>query len=156
MGQGRPVGPLNQPRVAAPFDQLQQRALQREAPYARPTGPYPPYISGKVQTYPESLRFSKIGPNEIHLPVGNPRQTEDKYANYLPDHVRNFLDCIKTREQPIGPVDIGHRTASICNLGNIAMRLKRSIRWNPEAEEIIGDDEATALLSRPMRAPWHL
>jgi predicted dehydrogenase len=114
------------------------------------------YSSGKIQTYPESLRFSKIGPNEIHLPVGNPRQTEDKYTNYLPDHVRNFLDCIKSREQPIGPVDIGHRTASICNLGNIAMRLKRPIRWNPEAEEIIGDDEATALLSRPMRAPWHL
>jgi predicted dehydrogenase len=114
------------------------------------------YSSGKLQTYPESLKTSVIGPGEIHLPVGNPRQTEDKYANYLPDHVRNFLDCIKSRQEPIGPVDIGHRTASICNLGNIAMRLKRKIAWDPEKEQILDDPEATALLSRPMRSPWHL
>src|SRR4051812_14600482 len=114
------------------------------------------YSSGKLQTYPESLKTTVIGPNEVPLPVGNPRQTEDQYRNYLPDHVRNFLDCIKSRQEPIGPVDIGHRTASICNLGNIAMRLKRKIRWDPDKEQILGDDEATALLSRPMRAPWHL
>jgi predicted dehydrogenase len=114
------------------------------------------YSSGKLQTYPESLRTTKIGANEIHLPIGNPKQTEDRYQNYLPDHVRNFLDCIKTRQEPIGSVELGHRTSSICNLGNIAMRLKRKIRWDPEKEEILGDSEATALLSRPMRSPWHL
>ena len=100
------------------------------------------YSSGKLQTYPESLKTSKIGPDEIHLPIGNPRQTEDRYANYLPDHVRNFLDCIKSRQEPIGSVELGHRTASICNLGNIAMRLKRKFRWDPDKEEILGDSEA--------------
>jgi predicted dehydrogenase len=114
------------------------------------------YSSGKLQTYPESLKSSVIGSNEIHLPVGNARQTEDAYRNYLPDHVRNFLDCIKSRHEPVGPVDIGHRTASICNLGNIAMRLKRKIRWDPDKEQIVGDDEASRMLSRPMRAPWTL
>jgi hypothetical protein len=114
------------------------------------------YSSGKLQTSPESLKTTVIGPNEIHVPVGNPRQTEDKYSNYLPDHVRNFLDCIKSRAEPVGPVDIGHRTATICNLANIAMQLKRKIRWDPEKEEIQNDSEATAMLSRPMRAPWHL
>jgi predicted dehydrogenase len=114
------------------------------------------YSSGRLLTSPESLKTTAIGPNEIHLPIGNPRQTEDKYENYLPDHVRNFLDCIKTRQEPIGSVELGHRTASICNLANIAMRLKRKIRWDPDKEEILGDSEATALLSRPLRSPWHL
>lgn len=51
MGQGRPMGPLPQPAVQAPFDQLQQRTMQREQPFARPTGAFPPYQSAPVQTY---------------------------------------------------------------------------------------------------------
>jgi hypothetical protein len=74
----------------------------------------------------------------------------------LPDHVRNFLDCIKSRRDPLGKVEIGHRTASVCHLGNIAMQLARKIKWDPKAEEIAGDPEATALLTMPMRGPWKL
>jgi hypothetical protein len=71
-------------------------------------------------------------------------------------HVRNFLDCVRSRRDPIEPVECGHRTASLCHLGNIAMKLGRKIRWDPKEEKIIGDDEAAAMLSRPMRAPWTL
>jgi hypothetical protein len=74
----------------------------------------------------------------------------------LPDHVRNFLDCVKSRQDPIEPVEVGHRTATLCHLGNIAMRLKRTIKWDPDKEQIVGDDEATGLLSRPLREPWHI
>jgi predicted dehydrogenase len=114
------------------------------------------YSSGKLQTYPESLKTTVIGPDEVRLPRSNPKQTEDLYRNYLPDHVRNFLDCVKSRQDPIEPVEVGHRTATVCHLGNIAMRLKRTIKWDPDEEQIIGDDEATGLLSRPLREPWHI
>ena len=72
------------------------------------------------------------------------------------DHVRNFLDCVKSREDPMEFVEAGHRTASICHLGNIAMKLQRKIRWDPEQEQILGDEQAAAMLSRPMRASWTL
>jgi hypothetical protein len=91
---------------------------------------------------------------DIRLPLGNPQRTENNYKNYLPDHIRNFINSVKSRDETISPVASGHRTASICHLGNIAMRLKRSIQWNPETESIIGDDEAIAMLSRTPREPW--
>ena len=72
------------------------------------------------------------------------------------DHVRNFSQCVKSRHDPVEPVEVGHRTASLCHLGNIAMRLKRKIHWDPAKEQIVGDDEAAKMLARPMRAPWHL
>jgi len=67
---------------------------------------------------------------------------------------QNWLDCIKTRKLPICDVAIGHRSATVCHLGNIAIRTGRKIKWNPAKEEIIGDQEAAKMLSRPYRAPW--
>ncbi|NLF68337.1 MAG: Gfo/Idh/MocA family oxidoreductase [Candidatus Anammoximicrobium sp.] len=111
-----------------------------------------------VKTQPESLADSQIGPDEIHLPVSNPaRSGKEKRINYLiPDHVRNFLDAVRSRQDPIEPVEVGHRTATICHLGNLAMLLKRKIRWDPDKEQVVGDDQAAAVLARPLRPPWHL
>jgi len=111
-----------------------------------------------LKTHPESLAGSQIGPDEIHLPVSNPQRAgNEKGTSYLiPDHVRNFLDAVRSREDPIQPVEVGHRTATICHLSNIAMLLKRKIRWDPDQEQILGDDEAAAMLRRPYRSPWHL
>ncbi len=72
------------------------------------------------------------------------------------DHHENWLDCIKTREKPICDVEVGHRSATVCHLGNIAIRLGRELAWDPTAEKFVGDDQANLLTSRPMRAPWHL
>ena len=114
-------------------------------------------IDGKgLATSPESLKTSVIGTNELHLPRSIAGRTDDVYRNYIPDHVRNFLDSVKSRQDPIEPVEVGHRTASVCHLGNLAMLLKRKIRWDPEREQIVGDDEANRMLGRPMRAPWRL
>ena len=109
-----------------------------------------------VQTFPEPLKTSQIGPSEVHLPVSNPHRREDASKNYIPDHVRNFLDAVKSRQDPVEPVEAGHRTASLCHLGNIAMKLGRKVRWDPVKEECPGDDEANAMLQRPMREPWRL
>jgi predicted dehydrogenase len=110
------------------------------------------YRSGKIETS-EGLDTT-IGPNDIQLPHSVPGRAENDYKQYLPDHVRNFLDCVKSREEPMSPVEYGHRTASICHLGNIAMRLKREVRWDPVGERILNDAEATGLLSKTPRSPW--
>ena len=69
-------------------------------------------------------------------------------------HARNFLDCVKSRQRPNADVEDGHRSAVMCHLGNISMRLGRSIRWDSVAEQAVGDPEANHMLSRPYRAPW--
>ncbi len=71
-------------------------------------------------------------------------------------HIRNFLDCVKSRNRPNADIGEGHLTAVMCHLGNISTRLARSLRWDAEHEEIIGDREANQLLSRPYRALWKL
>ena len=71
-------------------------------------------------------------------------------------HLRNFLECIKSRQDPHVPVEIGHRTNIVCHMSAIASRLKRKLRRNPEKEQFIGDDEANKMLSREMRPPWHV
>ena len=68
----------------------------------------------------------------------------------------DFLHCVRTRERPFRDIEIAHRTASHCHLGNIAYWLKRPLKWDPVREEIIGDPEAGRWLDRPMREPWGL
>jgi len=96
---------------------------------------------GGFFTHPASLKTSLIGAGEIHLGSST-------------NHVRNFLDCIRTRQQPAAPVEVGHRSATFCHIANIAMRLGRKLRWSPEAEQFIGDDGANRMLRRACRAPW--
>ncbi len=72
------------------------------------------------------------------------------------NHHEDFLACIKSRELPICDVEIGHRSATVCHLGNIAIRLGRKLTWDPAKEQFVGDDEANTWLSRPYRAPWAL
>ncbi len=101
------------------------------------------YQSNKMVFNPPSLANTVIGPDEIHL-----------YES--PEHHRNFIDCVKNRTDPAAPVEVGHRSVSICHLGNIAMTVKRKIRWDPAAEKILGDEAASRMLHRPMRSPWAL
>jgi predicted dehydrogenase len=71
-------------------------------------------------------------------------------------HRQNFLDCIKTRNEPIACVEAGHRTATVCHLGNISMRLGRKLQWDPVKEKFINDTSADRMLSCSMRSPWRL
>ena len=101
------------------------------------------YTAGKLEASSDAIQNAVIGPDELHLPVSD-------------NHYRNWLDCVRSREEPIEPVEAGHRTASVCHCGNIAMRLKRRVQWNPETETFVGDDEANQMLRRPYREPWNL
>jgi len=96
---------------------------------------------GLEASSPEILK-QPLAAGDLRLPVS---------AN----HYRNFLDCVKSRQDPVEPVEAGHRTASLCHLGNIAMLLHKKIRWDPKKEEIVGDAEAAKMTARPMRAPWN-
>jgi len=69
---------------------------------------------------------------------------------------RNFLDCVKSRNEPYFPAEIGHRCATLCHLGNISMRLDQGLDWNPETEKITNSKAASSMLSREMRKPWNL
>jgi hypothetical protein len=84
---------------------------------------------------------STIGPDEIHL-------YESK------DHHGNWLDCVRSRQQPIAPAEVAHRSCSACLLHHIAMKTKRKLYWDPLRERFKNDDEANAMLSRPERWPY--
>jgi predicted dehydrogenase len=71
-------------------------------------------------------------------------------------HQDDFLQCIRARTRPICDVEVGHRSATVCHLGNIATWIGRPFKWDPVKEEVVGDAEANRWLERPMRAPWHL
>ena len=98
---------------------------------------------GYLQTKPESLKDRQIGPNEIHL-----------YESR--NHYVDWLDAIRKRSRPICDIETGCRSVSVCHLGNIAYKLGRPLKWDPEREVLIGDAGASRLLSRPMRSPWHI
>lgn len=72
------------------------------------------------------------------------------------NHHKDWLDCIKSRKLPVCDVEIGHRSATVCHLGNIAIRTGRKIVWDPAKEVIVGDADAAKLLSKPYREPWKL
>ncbi len=110
----------------------------------------------KLAASDPAILASKIGPDEIHLAVSNPNREKGHTDHMGLDHAANFIDCVKSRQDPVESVECGHRVASLCHLGNIAMKLDRKIHWDPDKEEIVGDDEAAQMLSRPMRAPWTL
>ncbi len=98
---------------------------------------------GKLSSDPEEIVQETIGPDDVHLYVSK-------------NHHQNWLDCIKSRELPICDVAIGHRSATVCHLGNIAVRTGHKLTWDPVKQEIIGDPEAAAMLQRPYRSPWSL
>ena len=69
--------------------------------------------------------------------------------------VRNFLDCVKSREEPLCPLEEGHRSTSFAHLANIALEVGGRIEWDAEKERITNNEQANRLLSRPFRAPWN-
>jgi len=98
---------------------------------------------GVLESTPASILLQPLGGRDFHLPVvGN-------------SHHQNWLDCIRSRQRPVADVEIGARTAQVCQLANIGYQLRRSLRWDPEREEFIRDDEANRLRGRENRAPWN-
>jgi predicted dehydrogenase len=102
------------------------------------------HVSRDVLTStPGSIIEEPLGDKDVHL-------YESK------DHHGNWLDCIKSRKLPICDLAIGHRSASVCHLGNIAIRSGKKLHWDPVKEQIVGDEEVAKMTSRQYRAPWSL
>jgi len=98
---------------------------------------------GGINAEPKSLLSVKIKPDEVHL-------LQDTH------HYRNFLNAVLNRTTPASDIDSAVQSDFMSHLGDIAIRSKRLIRWDPKAETIIGDPEAARRLTRAMRSPWHL
>lgn len=99
--------------------------------------------NGQLNTVPTELARRPLGPNDIRLYESN-------------NHNGNWLDCIRTRKQPVCHAEIGHRTGTICQLSGIAERLGRPLEWDPDKEQILNDPEAQRWQDRPRRAPYVL
>jgi predicted dehydrogenase len=98
---------------------------------------------GHLRTKPDNLKNIKLEPNEIHLYESS-------------NHYVDWLNAIRRRTKPICDIEIGCRSVTVCHLGNIAYRLRRPLKWDPDREVFVADSQANRMLKRAMRSPWHL
>jgi len=96
--------------------------------------------SGEIEVHPASLL------EERRFHGGYPAD----------NHIREFLDCVKSRRQPVSNADVAHHSITACHAANVAVRLGRTVKWDPAKEEFVGDEEADRLRSRAYRQPWRL
>lgn len=98
---------------------------------------------GAIRAEPESLLKASLRPGEERL-----------YESH--DHHGDFLACIRSRRDPVAPVEAGHAATTLTIVSDIATRLGRKVTWDWEAERFVGDAAADRLLGRAMRSPWAL
>jgi len=98
---------------------------------------------GAIEASPAALLEEPLGSADVRL-------------TRSPGHHRDFLDCVRSRREPIAPIEEAHRTITVAHLGNVAMQLGRPVRWDPETERFPGDPAAERLARRAMRGDWSL
>jgi predicted dehydrogenase len=98
---------------------------------------------GRISAEPASLLQVKMGPNEIHL-----------YESV--NHHNDFINCIRSRRDPVAPIEAGYRASCLGMIAEIAVRVGRRLQWDPVVGTFVDDPEANRLLAQPMRSPWHL
>jgi predicted dehydrogenase len=102
-------------------------------------------------------RFTGPRPSSEDAPLRTAALKEDGYEQvrdqFVP-HVRNFLDCVKSRGMPASDLESSHKTAIPCHLANIAMKVGRVLEWDAQKADVVGDAEASRLLTKPYRSPW--
>ncbi len=129
------------------------------------------YANGARLVIRNGLRFGscpiRIDGDEGYVETGDSGEMEvspksllgdRKFLGGYPpdDHARAFLDCVKSRQQPISNAEVAHRSISVCHVANICKRLGRPVKWDPAKELCIDDPQANRLLSRAYREPWYL
>jgi predicted dehydrogenase len=115
--------------------------VTRGAYRATASDPIPEGSTRALDASSEDILRSEIGENEIHLYVSNEQHG-------------NWLDCVKSRKEPISPVEIGHRACTVCLISHIAMKIPGVLKWDPLKERFIDNDLANSMLSRPQRYPY--
>jgi predicted dehydrogenase len=96
-----------------------------------------------LNAHPKELLTAELGPNDVRLYQSS-------------NHVRNLLDCVKSRAETICPIDVAVQADIICHISDIAIRLEEKLKWDPKTERFVNNDAANRRLSRPMRSPWTL
>jgi predicted dehydrogenase len=99
----------------------------------------------RLAAEPESLLSIELQPDDVGLANGA-----------AGSHYNNFIQCVRSRQDPIAPVEAGYQASYLGMIAEISIRLGRGLRWDPNSETFPDDDEANRLLSAPMRSPWHL
>jgi len=97
---------------------------------------------------PASLLSIEFGPDDKQLHRSPP------HDDAVTSHIADFFGSVRSRQDPAAPVEVGHAASTLGNVCDIALRLGRSVRWDPAAGEFPGDAAANALRHRPLRAPW--
>jgi predicted dehydrogenase len=82
------------------------------------------------------------------------KDLETHVAPAIRAHMKNFLECIESRQRPVADIEQGYMSTTACILANLSMRLGRSLQWDHAKGQVVGDDEANGLLRRPYRTPW--
>lgn len=118
------------------FEILPDPALTPESQIPRFTGP----AAAETTPLPRCEAVKDVGYDQVR----------DQFR----PHVRNFLDCVKSRQAPLADLEGAHQTSIACHLANIAMRTGRVIQWDPASNDIVNDPAASALLTKTYRAPW--
>jgi predicted dehydrogenase len=130
--------------------------VRTDGPYIRFVGSRgwirSPGWRGALQASEAAILDFKTDPDKVK--VYRPSEVVPAGAGSRGGEHRNFYDCVKSRKPTYAPAEIGHRTITIAHIGNIAMLLGRKLHWNPEAEDFVGESEASAMLTRPQRSPW--
>lgn len=108
---------------------------------------------GRWEVYPEKKRV-RVGEEQEEVPLMEASESE-RSNNSLQDHWANFVNCVKTRENPISDIEVGHRSTATAILGNIAMRSRQRVEWDPWNYST-DNPEAASYLDRPYRDPWKL
>jgi hypothetical protein len=103
-------------------------------------------VAAGTRFEPASLGRTRIRPEEVTVTQNTGNRS----------HTQDFLECVRTRGRPNADVEIACRTAILCHLGNIAYQLRRPLRWDPEHEVFVGDEEANRFLDRARREPWEI
>jgi hypothetical protein len=151
-------------RAAFPSDGLNDTAVTWHTEYTYPNGvrliftsdnenPYGIRFEGTngwvfvnrsgLQAQPPALLTVRFAPRDFRL-------YESRH------HHQDFLDGVRTRQDPVCPVEVGHRSNVLCNLSDIATRLGRKLRWDLARERFPNDEQANRMLARAMRPPWRV
>jgi predicted dehydrogenase len=108
-----------------------------------PSGKKEPTLTGEALMEPDKYPDEKTEPDvEKHVLTANRA------------HQRDFLKAIQTRDKPVADIEQGHISTASCILANLSMQLGRSLKWDADKQQVVGDDEANKLLRRPYRKPW--
>ena len=128
-------------RIQYRFADGTTQEYETSKPYVRIEGTegwiYGEYGKG-LEAEPKSILTSEIKDSEIHFPLKSDKQ--------------DFIDAVKTRGRTLEDEEVGHRTTSLCHLGHIAIRLGQTLKWDPQQEHFVGNDEANGYVDKRMSA----